>query len=136
MKQSCAGNMIWRQVKQRMARVKLHLFLFHLKFVKMKKFFTILAFKQPSSEKRIFAVYKYSRRLFERTLLPKFLSNNLSLWLFYEWFTPSQILIFSNLKLHNWFQKVILLFLSYLSLSEFDASWICIRICVNIRSIT
>ena len=82
MKQSCAGNMIWRQVKQRMARVKLHLFLFHLKFVKMKKFFTILAFKQPSSEKRIFAVYKYSRRLLKRNLTPNFLSNNLSLWLF------------------------------------------------------
>ena len=30
--------MIWRQVKQRMARVKLILFFFHLKFAKMKKF--------------------------------------------------------------------------------------------------
>ena len=70
--------MIWRQVKQRMARVKLHLFLFHLKFVKMK-FFTILALKQPNSEKRIFEVYKYSRGLLKRTLSPKFLSNNLSL---------------------------------------------------------
>ena len=47
--QSCAGNMIWRQVKQRIVRVKLHIFLFHLKFVKMKKFFTILALKQPKS---------------------------------------------------------------------------------------
>ena len=36
MKQSCAGNIIWRQVKERMARVKLqHIFFFHLKFVKM-----------------------------------------------------------------------------------------------------
>ena len=121
MKQSCAGNMIWRQVKQRMARVKLHLFPFHLKFVKIKTFFTILALKLPNSEKHIFAVYKYWRRLLKRTLSPKFLSNNLSLRLFYEWLTPSQILIFSNLKVHNWFQKVILLFLSYLSLSEFDA---------------
>ena len=64
MKQSCAGNMICRQVKQRTARVKLHTFFFHLKFVKMKKFFTILSLKQPNSEERIFAVYKsggYSR---------------------------------------------------------------------------
>ena len=50
--------MIWRQVKQRMARVKLHLFLFHLKFVKMKKFFTILALKQQYAD----AVYRCSRR--------------------------------------------------------------------------
>ena len=81
-KKKIAGDtftyIIWRQVKQRMARVKLHLFLFHLKFVKMK-FFTILALKQPNSEKRIFAVYKYSRRLLKRTLSPKYLSNNLSL---------------------------------------------------------
>ena len=55
--------MTWRQVKQRMARMKLHLFLFHLKFVKRKKVFTILALKQPNSEKRIFAAYKYSKRL-------------------------------------------------------------------------
>ena len=85
-----------------MARVKLHLFLFHLKFVKMKKFFfTILTLKQPNSEKRIFAVYKYSRRLLKRTLSPKFVSNNFSLWLFCDWFAPSQILIFSNPILHN-----------------------------------
>ena len=101
MKQSCAGSMIWRQVKQRMARVKLHLFLFHLKFVKMKKFFTILALKQPNSEKRIFAVYKYWRRLLKRTVSPRFLNNNLSVWISYDWLTPSQILIFSNLILHN-----------------------------------
>ena len=31
---------------------------FHLKFVTMKKFFTILSLKQPNSEERIFAVYK------------------------------------------------------------------------------
>ena len=71
--------MICRQVKQRIARVKLHIFLFHLKFAKMKIFFTILALKQPNSEKRIFAVYKYSRRLLKMTLSPKFLSNYLSL---------------------------------------------------------
>ena len=58
MKQSFAGNMIWRQVKQRMARVKLQLFLFHLKFVKMKMFFTILALKQPNLQKRTLVVYK------------------------------------------------------------------------------
>ena len=101
MKQSCAGTMIWKQVKKRIARVKLNLFLFHLKFVKMKTFFTILALKQPNSEKRIFAVYKYSRKLLKRTLSPKCLSNNLSVWLFYDWLTPFQILIFSNLILHN-----------------------------------
>ena len=87
--------------KTRMARVKLHIFLFHLKFVKMKKFFTILALKQPNSEKRIFAVYKYWRRLLKRTVSPRFLNNNLSVWISYDWLTPSQILIFSNLILHN-----------------------------------
>ena len=61
-----------------MARMKLHLFIFHHKFVKMKRFFTILALKQPNSEKRIFAniqiyLYKYTRRLLKGTLLPKFL---------------------------------------------------------------
>ena len=135
MKQSCAGNMIWRQVKQRMARVKLHLFLFHLKFVKMKMFFTILALKQSNSVKRIFAVYKYSRRLLKRTLWPKFLSNNLSLWLFYDWLTFSQNLIFSNLILHNF----ILVSKSNSSVSKLfiftriRCAWICIRICINIR---
>ena len=69
--------MIWRQVEQRMTRVKLQLFPFHLIFVKVKAFYTILALKQPTSEKRIFAVYKYSRRLLRRTLSSKFLSNNL-----------------------------------------------------------
>ena len=101
MKQSCADNMIWRQEKQRMTRVKLHMFHFHLKFMKMKKFFTILVLKQPSSEESIFAVCKYSKRLLKRTLSPKFLSNNILLWLFYDWLTLSQILIFSNLILHN-----------------------------------
>ena len=93
--------MILRQLKQRMARVKLHLSLFHFKFVKMKKFFIILALKQPNSEKRIFAVYKYWRRLLKRTVSPRFLNNNLSVWISYDWLTPSQILIFSNLILHN-----------------------------------
>ena len=51
---------------------------FYLKFEKMKRFFTIIALRQPSSEKRIFAVYKYSRRLLKRALSPKFFSNNLS----------------------------------------------------------
>ena len=64
--------------KQRMATVKLHLFFFHLKFVNMKKVFTILTLKQPNSEKRIFGVYIYLRRLLKRTLSPKSLSNNLS----------------------------------------------------------
>ena len=97
--QSCVSNMIWRQVKQRMVRVKLHIFLFHLKFVKMKKF--ILALKQPNSEKRIFAVCKYLRRLLKRILSPNFLKYSLSLWHFYDWLTPSQILILSNLILYN-----------------------------------
>ena len=101
MRQSCAGSMIWRQLKQRMTRVKLHLSLFHFKFVKMKKFFIILALKRPNSEKRIFAVYKYWRRLLKRTVSPRFLNNNLSVWISYDWLTPSQILIFSNLILHN-----------------------------------
>ena len=101
MRQSCAGSMTWRQLKQRMARGKLHLSLFHLKFVKMKKFFIILALKRPNSEERIFAVYKYWRRLLKRTVSPRFLNNNLSVWISYDWLTPSQILIFSNLILHN-----------------------------------
>ena len=53
------------------------IYFFHLKFVKMKKIFTILALKQPKSEERIFALYKYSRRLLTRTFSSKFLSNNL-----------------------------------------------------------
>ena len=53
----CAGNMIWRQVNQRMARVKLHLFRFHLKFMTMKKFFTILALKQPNSSLNVSLQY-------------------------------------------------------------------------------
>ena len=56
-----------------------YIFLFHLKFVRIKKFFTILAVKQPNSQERMFAVYKYSRKLLKRTLSPKFLDNNLSL---------------------------------------------------------
>ena len=55
------------------------IYFFHLKFVKMKKIFTILAPKQPSSEETIFALYKYSRRLLARTISPKCLSKNLSL---------------------------------------------------------
>ena len=93
--------MKWRQVKQIIAKVKLHLFLFHLKFIKMRKFVTILALKQPNSEKRIFAVSKYLRRLLKMALSPKFLSDNLSVWLFYDCLTATQILIFSNLILHN-----------------------------------
>ena len=49
--------MIWRQVNQRMARVKLHLFRFHLKFMTMKKFFTILALKQPNSSLNVSLQY-------------------------------------------------------------------------------
>ena len=52
---------------------------FHLKFVKMKKIFSIVALKQPNSEGRIFVLYKYLRRLLTRTVSPKFLSDNLSL---------------------------------------------------------
>ena len=43
----------------------------------MKKLFSIVALKQPNSEERIFALYKYLRRLLTRTVSPKFLSNNL-----------------------------------------------------------
>ena len=75
-------------------------FFFILNLWKLKSFYHF-SLKQPSSEKRIFAVYKYSRRLLKRTLLLKFLNNNLSFWLFYDWLAPSQILIFSNLILHN-----------------------------------
>ena len=71
--------MIGGQVKRRLARVKLHICFFHLKFVKMKKIFSIVALKQPNSEGRIFVLYKYLRRLLTRTVSPKFLSDNLSL---------------------------------------------------------
>ena len=64
-------------------------------------FFTVLALKQPNSEERIFAVYKCSTRLLKKTLSTQFLSNNLLLQLFYDWLAPSQILIFSNVILHN-----------------------------------
>ena len=54
--------MISRQVKQRMARVKLRLFLFHLKFVKMKRFFTIL---EPSNNE-FRKTYLRSIQIFEK----------------------------------------------------------------------
>ena len=96
---------------------------FLLKFVKMEKFFIILSLKQPNSEERVLAVYKYSKRLLTRTLLPKFLSNNLSLWLFYSWQLRLKLLSsrISYFTTSYWFEKVILLFLSYFSLSEFNA---------------
>ena len=101
MKQSCAGNMLtWRQLKQRMARSKIIL-IYHLKFVKMKILFTFLALKQPNSEECIFVIYKYSWSLLKRTFSLKFLNNNLSLLLFLRLATSSQILIISNLILHN-----------------------------------
>ena len=102
MKQSCAGNMLtWRQLKQRMARSKIIL-IYHLKFVKMKILFTfLLALKQPNWEECIFAIYKYSWSLLKRTFSLKFLNNNLSLLLFLWLATSSQILIISNLILHN-----------------------------------
>ena len=101
MKQSCAGNMMtWRQLKQRMARSKTIL-IYHLKFVKMKILFTFLVLKQQNSEECIIAIYKYLWSLLKRTFSLKFLSNNLSLWLFLWLATSSQILIISTLILHN-----------------------------------
>ena len=78
-----------------------YFFLFHFILVKMKKFFTILDLKQPNSWESILAVCKYSRRLLTRTLSPKVLSNDLSLWLSYDCLTHSQILIFLSLILNN-----------------------------------
>ena len=46
-------------------------FLFHLKFVKMKKIFTILVLRQLKPSESILAARKYSRRLLSRILLPK-----------------------------------------------------------------
>ena len=56
-----------------------YIYFFHLELVKMKRIFIILALKQLNSTERIFALYKYSRRLLTKTVSPKFLSNNLSL---------------------------------------------------------
>ena len=55
-----------------------------------------------------------------------------------NWFYLIQIpILHATMVSFNPYQRyVILLFLSYLSLFEFDASWICIWICVNIRYIT
>ena len=83
-----------------LAYIYIHKF-FHLKFVKMINLFIFLALKQPNSEEYIFAVYKHSWSLLKRTLSLKFLSNNLSLWLFLWLASPSQILIILNLILHN-----------------------------------
>ena len=52
----------------------------------MEILFTFLALKKPNSEEYIFAVYKY--RLSLLTLSLKFLSNNLSLWHFYDRLLP------------------------------------------------
>ena len=65
-----------------------YIYFFHLEFVKIKRIFIILPLKQLNSEERIFALYKYSRRLLTKTVSPKFLSNNLSLWLSYDWLLP------------------------------------------------
>ena len=74
---------------------------FILNLWKLKNLFTFLALKQPNSEESIFAVDKYLWSLLKRTLSLRFLSNNLSLWLFLWLATPSQILIILNLILHN-----------------------------------
>ena len=99
--------------------------------MKIKKFFTIFALKLPNSLESILAVFKYLRRLLTRTLWPKVLNNNPLLWLLsYNLLTPSQILVSLNLRWHNFILvwKKILLFLSYLSLSKFDApSWKCAK---------
>ena len=64
----------------------------------------------------------------KRALPPNIFGNNLSLWLFYDWLLP---LNFSSSRISYctisyWFQKVVFLFLSYLSFSKFDASsWNC-----------
>ena len=81
MKQSYAVNMIRRQVKQRMARVKLEREREREreKERERKKFFTIVALKQPNSSESILTLYRYSGRLSTRTLSPKVLCNNISL---------------------------------------------------------
>ena len=83
MKQIYAVNMIRRQVKQRMARVKLERERERErereKERERKKFFTIVALKQPNSSESILTVYRYSGRLSTRTLSPKVLCNNISL---------------------------------------------------------
>ena len=85
MKQSYAVNMIRRQVKQRMTRVKLERERERKRERKRekererKKFFTIVALKQPNSSESILTVYRYSGRLSTRTLSPKVLCNNISL---------------------------------------------------------
>ena len=57
--------MIWRrQVKQRMARVKVHLFLFRLKFVKMKIFF--YRFSPQTTELR--KMYLCSIQMIKKTI--------------------------------------------------------------------
>ena len=104
MKQSCAGNMIWRHKVSKIKNGKsktTNIFFFILNLWKWKSFFTILSLKKQNPEERIFAVYRYSRGLLASTLSPKVLSNNLSLWLSYDGLTPAQVLIFSNLILHN-----------------------------------
>ena len=63
----------------------------HLKFVEMKKFFTILAIKQHYTD----AVYRCLRRQ------GLFGLNFYIIIFFYDWLTPSQISVFSNLILHN-----------------------------------
>ena len=85
---------------------------FHLKIVKIKKVFMILALKQPNSEERISTLSKYSRRLLTRTISPKFLNNNLLLWLSYDWLLPIkfQSSRISYCTILYWFQKVIFLY--------------------------
>ena len=117
--------MIWRHVKQRMARIKLQIYIFFiLNLWKWKRFLPFSPWNNRTQE-LIFALYKYSRRLLTRTGSPKLLSNNLSLWLSYDWLLPikfwsSQI---SYCTISYWFQKVILLYRISLSRHEQVLTW-------------
>ena len=60
-----------RQVKQRMARVKLHVFLFHLKFVKIYFFYSFSP-QTADFRKTSLSSIQIFEKIIKRTLSPKF----------------------------------------------------------------
>ena len=131
MKQSCAGNTIWRQVKLRMARVNYIHFSFILNLRKWKSFLPFYPSNNRTQNNKS-SQYTNIRKDYWQGLL----RLNFKVIIFrYDLFMTGNSLSNFNLlesliaQFHTisyWFQKVILLFLSYLSLSEFNApSWKC-----------
>ena len=121
MKQSCTVNMIRRQVKQRMARVKLERERERERKRDRERAEKVFYHCSPQTTELI-RKYLNSIQIFGKIFRLKCYVIIFRYDIFYDWFTPSQILIFSNLILHNF----ILVSKSNFSSSDFDApGWKC-----------